>query len=146
MINLILFISSHFDQNYFDQLKVDLDLKNDEKVIITFQTLDNCIKCYQIPFLIIMDLRKIKNIPDFKVLCFLKCNRKKELDVFKKKFDWNDYLMMDKGDARLKLGLKKDTHLAIIDANGSIMFEFNQENMQDIDKCVLKITKALNSK
>jgi|GEM_PF-3062020 len=79
-----------------------------------------------------------KNI---KLLAFVQCNRKKELKVFKKNYDWKNYMIMDNKNIRRQIGIDVQSAITVINPKGEILLNITDKEFDGADK---KLYKVLN--
>jgi hypothetical protein len=119
-ILIIIFSDLLFSQDYefFNELKKETNLEWDEKLIIIYQNLGNCNKCYLEPMEIIYNVTSICPDIKYKILALVRCDRKIELKVYKRDHDWKYYMFRDDGRARKKLLADNETIITLLDSNG----------------------------
>ncbi len=112
-----------FDYDYFDEIKKSVKLKENEELVIIFQNIGFCKKCYLKPMDQVEKLRKEGSIDKFKLLALVRCERNKELKIYKRTYDWKNYLYRDDGNGREKLECSTDTYLVAFDYQGRKIVE-----------------------
>jgi hypothetical protein len=127
MIVVLMILSSlgaAANDKYFDKLKKLTNLQKNEHLVIIYQNLGNCIKCYIKPMEQIRDLVKEGKIKKYKLLAMVRCDRDIELNIYKKQADWNDFLYRDDGFARKTFGVDENTSIIVLDYFGKILIKY----------------------
>lgn len=128
--------------NFKDELKEATNLEKDEILLAIFQDIGSCIKCYEAPLnylnIILTKNKKIK----IKVLAFVLCKRKKELNLFIQRYNWKDFTMVDKGDVKQKLGLPQNSQITVFNDNYEIIINITDENLHIADSLVYEKIKG----
>jgi hypothetical protein len=127
ILSILIFLTTTYlcaDSNYFNQLKKSTNLKKGEQLVIVYQDIGSCIKCYLEPMQKIESLAKTGKIKNYKIIALVRCKRNIELNIFKNQFNWKNYLLMDDGNSRKKLGSKEYAKVIVLNYFGKILFEF----------------------
>jgi hypothetical protein len=122
---LLIFSSNALLANnkYFDRLKNTTNLKEDEQLVIIYQDIGNCIKCYLKPLDQVKSLKIDGKIKKYKLIAMVRCERDIELKIYKKQTQWKDYLYKEDGSSRSLLGVKTTTTIVVLDYFGNIQIE-----------------------
>ncbi len=120
LITLNLYSSNN---TYFNTLKKNVDLKRNEQLIIIYQDIGSCVKCYLQPMDQIAKLAKDGKIKNFKLLALVRCDRDLELNIYKKQHNWTNYLYRDDGNGRKRLGASEITYLTVFEYDGKKIYE-----------------------
>jgi hypothetical protein len=125
LIILLLFslYSYSADKTYYNKLKVVVKLKKDEQLVVIFQDIGSCSKCYIIPMEQLSKLRRDGTIKKFKLLALVFCDRDIELNIYKKQHNWKYFLYRDDGNARKHLGVKETIIMSVYDYYGKKILE-----------------------
>ncbi len=146
LFTLILFlysVSSSFSDeknNNFMELKKQLNLKDNQKLVLIFTSVHDCQKCVTLPltYLECSKIEKLKN--DLLTVAAVKCEREIEKFRFTKLFNWQNPVIRDDGHLKNNLNLPKETIFAIFDSDGNILLKY--KNLKDFDcKQIAKIRK-----
>lgn len=121
---VIFAVSLCAESNYFNKLKNCTNLHNDEQLVIIYQNIGSCVKCYINPMQKIENLEKTGKIKNFKIIALVRCTREIELNIFKNQYDWKNYLFMDDGNSRKNLGANKKSTVLVLNYFGRILFAF----------------------
>ncbi len=111
------------DETYYNQLKSKVNLQKDEQLVVLFQNIGNCSRCYIVPM---EQVRKLKNegkINKFRLLALVVCDRDIELNIYKKQHDWKYYMFRDDGKGHKRLDSKLSTYLSVFDYYGKKIYE-----------------------
>lgn len=127
----------------FDSVIEKCSLGEDEKVIVIFQSLTSCPKCYHNIHYIIESSKK-ESTSDFKILAFVNCHREKELKVFKKKYNCDYFLAVGGIETKEILGIARNTELAIFNYHGELLLDLNDEDIKKRISATTKIVNVLN--
>lgn len=106
------------NQNYFNKLKKVVNLQEDEQLIVMYQDIGSCVKCYLRPMQIIENLQKKGVVKKFKLLALVKCDRDIELKIYKRQHSWKYFMYRDDGDGYKRLNAKKRTSISIFNYKG----------------------------
>jgi hypothetical protein len=127
MILVILLLStcgSIANEKYFDKLKSVTNLQKNEQLVIIYQDLGCCIKCYIKPMEQINNLVKEGKLKKYKLLAMVRCDRDIELNIYKKQVDWKDFLYRDDGFSRKTFGVDENTSIIVLNYFGNILIEY----------------------
>ena len=111
-------ISKDIDKAYFNKLKKEVNLQKDEQLVVIYQDIGSCVKCYLHPMQIVGNLKKKGKIKKFKLLALVKCDRDIELEIYKEQHKWKYYMYRDDGDAYKRLKAKKNTYVSVFNYSG----------------------------
>jgi len=130
------------DMDFLFQIRNETKLENDEVVVVIYQNLGVCSKCYVVPIEIISKATQNLKNKKFKLLVLLNCSRDKELKIFIKDYDWKHYILRDDGSAREKLGATNNTIITITDYYGRNLLNIEPGNSK---ASIEKLREILNS-
>ncbi len=111
------------DEIYFNELKTKVNLQKDEQLVVLYQNIGNCSRCYVLPMEQVSKLKKAGKINKFKLVALVVCDRDIELNIYKKQHDWKYYMYRDDGKGHKKLNAKETTFLSVFDYNGTKIYE-----------------------
>jgi hypothetical protein len=111
------------DYKYYEVLKEKSCLHQGESLVITYQNIGACDKCIYQAMSEIEYLLKKKEIRKFKIIALIRCEREIELRIFKDKYNWKNYIYLDRGYSRKKLNLRESSNIAIFDFKGNKIVE-----------------------
>ncbi len=112
-----------FDEAYYNQLKSKVNLQKDEQLVVLFQNIGNCSRCYIVPIEQVHKLKYEGKINKFKLLALVICDRDVELNIYKKQHEWKYFMFRDDGKGHKKLNAKETTFLSVFDYNGKNIYE-----------------------
>lgn len=115
--------SLYAESDYFNKLKNCTNLQNGEQLVVIYQDIGSCIKCYINPMQKIENLEKKGKIKNFRIIALVRCTREIELNIFKNQYDWKNYLFMDDGNSRKNLGANKNAKVLVLNYFGKILIE-----------------------
>ena len=143
IILLLLFSASQSaNKSIFNDIKNVTEMKGGEYVIALYQSAGSCIKCYYQPMGIVEAvMKKLKHKENIKILAFVSCNRKKEMKVFKKQFDWKHYMLIDKGNIRKDLGIHIQSAITVFNDRGEIILNIIDQKYEDAPQKLYDILK-----
>lgn len=122
-------------QSLFEQLSKKCDLKNDEYMVVVFQTPSLCVKCFIEPMKIIEVIQNESPVKDLKIIALVRVDREIELKVFQKENDWKYFMFADDGTAYKQLGIKGTSMMAILNTKGQVIEQFAPNKLKEnIDK------------
>ena len=125
----------------FNKLKDAIQMKQGEKVIVIFQQIGSCKKCYYIPtYAINCAFEKCKyqngKYPgNVKVIAAVDCSREKELKLFTDQYSWKDYILRDNGKIKSELGLRTECYLAVVDYSGKVLYSVDDYETEQKEMC-----------
>ena len=118
---LFVLVGKLFAVDNFNHLKESIGLNSGGKAIIFYQNLNDCFKC-SIEMNNVVDLvEKGKNKNRNKIVCFVNCKRKKELDFFRKTNNWKHFLFINKDQIQNILKSDLNTGMIILDENFNVL-------------------------
>jgi hypothetical protein len=120
LLSLNLYSSNN---TYFNNIKKNVSLKENEQLVVIYQDIGSCVKCYLQPMDQIAKLAKEGRIKNFKLLALVRCDRDLELSIYKKQHDWKYYMYRDDGKGHKRLNAKETTFLSVFDYNGKKIYE-----------------------
>jgi hypothetical protein len=126
------------DSELFNRIKKETFLKDNERLIVLFQSLGVCSACYATPNSIIdCAIEKMNDTSEkiIKIICIVDCSRDSELLIFKKRYNWKYHLLACKNDPRTKLKVEGDIDLIVFDPKGNIRFKHKASDMDLKDNC-----------
>ncbi len=111
------------DENYFNELKTKVNLQKDEQLVVLFQSIGNCSRCYVLPLDQVSKLKQEGKVTKCKLLALVICDRDLELNIYKKQHAWKYYLYRDDGKGHKRLEAKETTYLSVFDYYGKKIYE-----------------------
>ncbi len=111
------------DETYYNQLRSKVNLQKEEQLVVLFQNIGNCSRCYILPMEQVTKLKREGTLNKFKLLALVVCDRDAELNVYKKQHDWKYYMFRDDGKGHKRLNAKETTFLSVFDYNGKKIYE-----------------------
>ncbi|MEI6089358.1 MAG: hypothetical protein WCR42_02805 [bacterium] len=124
IVFIILVCSLHAKNTLFDELKLKADLQKDEQLVVIYQDIGSCIKCYLEPLAKVSNLAKEGKLKKYKIIALVRCDRAIELNVFKKQTDWKYYMYRDDGKSRKQLGANDNCKIVVLNYFGKILIKF----------------------
>ncbi len=121
LVVLAIFVSNSafaLDKAYFDDIKKSVDLQKDEDLVVMYQDIGACVKCYLRPLDIIKKLESEGVIKKYKLVALVKCDRDVELNIYKNMHEWKHYMYRDDGKGYKRLDAKRDTYISVFSYNG----------------------------
>ena len=109
------------DTTYFDELKHITNLQEDEHLVVMYQTTAACVKCHIKPMHILDSLQNTGVIKKYKLIALVACSRDIELEIFKKQYLWDDYILRDDGTARKKLDADILGSISVLTFSGQLI-------------------------
>lgn len=125
MIKLVIILLSAL---FLVSWKYEDKFEPDQVIVATFQNFTNCSKCYM---QVDNQLDKISSslLNKAKVVAFVECNRKRELEVYRKVTGWKYDMEIDRDDLKSELGLNFKTLLVLMKGDGTIIKSYDETNM-----------------
>jgi hypothetical protein len=111
------------DEIYFGELKTKVNLQKDEQLVVLYQNIGNCTRCYILPMEQVSNLKNEGVIKKFKMLALVICDRDIELNIYKKQHNWKYYLFRDDGKGHKRLDTKASSYLSVFDYYGKKIYE-----------------------
>lgn len=142
IINLLLLINlSLYSQNLND-LYLEAKADSSDVLILTFEKFENCNKCLIQSQNFKECLKERINNQMVHFITAINCDRKIELNIFRKNFNYNGHLIQEKHTTKENLNLKETTKIAIF-KNKQLLAEFNYEEIKKLAyscrKAIMKI-------
>ena len=135
MVIILFTLLISINTSIFSEIKKETDVKDSEIIIVIYQSAGACVKCYFQPMEIIQNVMKnLHNKDKIKMLAFVQCQRKKELSVFKKLYDWKYNMLMDNNNIREKMGIDLNSAITVFNSEGKIIFNITDKEFAGADK------------
>lgn len=115
-----------------NQLYIDEKLNDTDIVVISFEKMDDCVKCVSASFSFVYELKSKITKKDLKHIVALPCTRDIELMVFKNQYEFTGILMKETKSLKKDLGLDSKTKLAIF-KNKKLIIELSYEKLYNFD-------------
>jgi len=142
IIFLILFLFSFQNIDTNQRIIDEVKLKYEEKVIIIYQNISGCLKCMATPMNIIyQSIKKSKN-KKIKLIALVYCRRDIELTLFKRNYNWEDYLLRVDHNVKDDLGVSESSIISVMNSYGEIIL--NIEPSSNSNDNIEKLTNILN--
>jgi len=137
---LIILTLLHQNSPLINKIITETNLKSDELLIIIYQTNGSCTKCFYQPNYLIEDVMKRVNYRDkVKIMSFVYCDREKELNIFRKKYNWKHYLLRDDGNVFKVLKIDKKSILTVMNPKGELIFNVTDKDNEGASEKLLGV-------
>ncbi len=128
IIFLIILLPVVLSSQTFIELKEETNLGENQILIVMFQEITACNKCYIIPNNILECVLKNTDSSAYEVIALVNCNRDIELNIFRKNKNWVFPLLRDKNELKLLYGLDDKELIAVFDYDGKLIRKYPSGN------------------
>lgn len=136
MIILLMLLLSNANL-FISELRKDYDIPKEKHIAIIYMEMIDCVKCYLEP----LEMSDYLNSQGVEVIAAVNCERKLELNIFKKEKKWKYDLKVDENrEIRKIMGGDSEIYMTIIKNNGEVKHftksrEYNtfNENKKRVD-------------
>ncbi len=116
-------------------------LKKGELLCVLYYKLGSCEKCFY-NALFGEDLDKSETNPGIRLLAIVGCNRDRELEIFRKNFNWKHDVIADKGfTIKDYYKFDSDIDFLVLNSQNKILYNAKWNSLNDIKKSVESLIK-----
>ena len=132
--NIDTFAKQKVDNQTFTKITNQMKLDSNKYAILYFHSNGSCEYCIEeiLSQLNCISERKMEN---FKIACFVYGNREIEIKSFRKNYSRIGTIFLNSVSYEEKLGLKKDTKIAVVGGTGDIIIELSQKEAVAFKLC-----------
>jgi hypothetical protein len=131
------------EESYFSTLAKSADLQEGEKLLVAYFKTGSCIKCYYMTSDILHCVAKECDSSKYKIIGLVNCSRKKELDFYRKKYNWKFNLELGGQHSKKRLGLSNNIEIVVFNYYGDILVDFSYEEIEIGNDCCQKIIETI---